>query len=278
MSKDPNEATARIIAAIITAAAAIIAAVITGVISFLAVQKAQSTSTVLAQAVTRSVATQSSLQKTITAPTVTALPTHTSLPTEASTPTVTSTPTARPIPTASPTPTNTSIPTPTPLLKDDFNAGLAPVWKVRSGNAVVVNEQLTADQQTWLTVEGSSWTDYQIEFEADASDCWLSRVGNVLAVRVVDLDNMIAFMWEDCESAWYVVKDGKWNEVPQSRHGTGYGLLKLTITAEGNKFTARVGDNRISSFFDNTYLQGSIALRLDAKTVIDNFIVEPIRE
>ncbi len=136
------------------------------------------------------------------------------------------------------------------------------------------------DKQTWLIIGDPSWTDYTVEFDADASDCWWpSDGGNVVALRVTDLDNMIAFRWVDCQTAWYIVEDGKWQEVPNTKgDGIKYGMVRLTITVQGDRFSASVGDKRLSSFFDKRFQRGKMGLRLDAETIIDNLVVRSVAE
>jgi len=179
----------------------------------------------------------------------------------------------------SPSP-NESTPRATPppvspvLFTDNFDAGLSPDWQVRSGTPVVVNDRLTASEPTWLIVGTPSWSDYVVDLWGDASHCWASENENVVAVRVVDFENFIAFRWADCETAWFEVRDGTWSEIPNSRSGgAGYEMVHLRILVEGSKFSAYTGDERLSSFFSNAFPAGMVALRLEAKTQVDDFTI-----
>jgi hypothetical protein len=180
------------------------------------------------------------------------------------------------LPQATITPLSTVTSPPNLLFEDDFDTGLDPAWQILSGNPLVVNDSLTTDQQTWIIVGDSSWMNYTIKFDADASSCWFYGKGNVIAVRFVNLDNMIAFKWVDCESAWYIVENGIWNEVPNSRFGPGYGLLRITINVEGDQFIIYVGDQKQTSFISGKFPNGRVGLRLDPNTLIDNFNITAI--
>jgi DNA-binding CsgD family transcriptional regulator len=160
------------------------------------------------------------------------------------------------------------------LFQDNFDGGLSPYWQVITGSPVIVNGMLTADQDTWLAVGDASWTDYVIEFNADAADCWFSWSYNTLAARFVNSSSMIAWRWADCESYWYVVENGSWNEVPNSNAGPGYDMLKFRITVKDNQFAVFVGDQLLSSFFSDRYNQGKVGLQLAPDTLIDNFVIK----
>lgn len=189
--------------------------------------------------------------------------------------------------TATPLPDTPLPPPPTArpaslLFEDDFNQGLSPAWERGYGQPFIVNDMLSADQETWLSIGDPSWRDYRIEFEADASSCWMygGREGNVIAPRFVDADNMIAFMWADCECYWYIVRDGVWKQVPgqEPRLGVGGGVVRLTITARGDQFIVHVNGQRLTSLNDDSFQVGRVGLRLARNTLIDNFRIETLED
>ncbi len=137
---------------------------------------------------------------------------------------------------------------------------------------------LTTDKETWLTIGDNGWSDYTVKFEANAADCWFSGSFNTIGMRVQDSNNMIAWRWADCESAWYIVENGNWKEVPNSESEGGYGMVSLAITADGGLFTAYANGKKLSSFFDTGFQQGKIALQLAAETQIDNFSVSGVQK
>ncbi len=177
-------------------------------------------------------------------------------------------------------PTQTNAPAtptgPTVLFQDNFDTGLSEYWEVLSGSPVVVNGRLTANEPTWLAIGDPSWDDYIIEFDADAAGCWFGSNVDTVAVRFIDINNMIAWRWEDCESYWYIVDSGKDNQVPKSGSGTGYGMIGLRIIVDGDKFSAFQGDKLLSSFFDRRFPKGRVALKVNKNTLIDNFIIKLI--
>ncbi|MDI6697001.1 MAG: hypothetical protein QME21_18285 [Anaerolineales bacterium] len=174
----------------------------------------------------------------------------------------------------SPTPRPTSTIEPALLMHDDFSQGLSPSWRVVDGNAIVVNNMLTVDQQTWLVVGEPGWTDYVIEF-----DNVRHTSNSLVAVRIQDLDNMIVFVWGYSNSWWEVVTNGVWKEVPNTRSGfIGGPPRSFKITVEGDKFTASIGDRRLSSFFNSSYFQGYVGIRLASETLIDNVRITAINK
>ena len=176
--------------------------------------------------------------------------------------------------------TSTSQPTAPPqpkiLFSDNFDAGLSSGWQVAYGNPIIVNGVLSTDQDTLLIVGDTSWRDYAVEFDADAGDCWLSAGENWVSVRTVDTDNNYAYKWEDCESYWYVVKNGSWNEIPKSEFSPGYDTLRFKVQVEGGNMSVYVDGTLMSSFFDNGYSQGRVILKISENTTIDNFVIKEL--
>ena len=184
----------------------------------------------------------------------------------------------QPPPTSTSTLSPTSPPKPITLFDDNFDQGLSPTWQGISGNPSIVNGMLTADQETWLFVGDPSWTNYSVEFEADAGDCMLSWGSNVVAVRVSDMDNMFAYKWADCESFCYVVENGTWNEVPHSEFKPGFEMLRFRVNVEGDLITIYVDGQKQTSFFNDKYQQGKVGLMIAKDTLIDNFRVKQIED
>ncbi|MDP2965863.1 MAG: helix-turn-helix transcriptional regulator [Pelolinea sp.] len=177
-------------------------------------------------------------------------------------------------------PTSTSQPTAPPqpkiLFSDNFDAGLSSGWQVAYGNPIIVNGVLSTDQDTLLIVGDTSWRDYAVEFDADAGDCWLSAGENWVSVRNVDTDNNYAYKWEDCESYWYVVKNGSWNEIPKSEFSPGYDTLRFKVQVQGGNMSVYVDGTLMASFFDNGYSQGRVILKISENTTIDNFVIKEL--
>jgi|CXWL01.1.fsa_nt_gi hypothetical protein len=205
----------------------------------------------------------------ITQPVPSALSTSTLAPTNTSEVVVV---TATPLPPTSP-------PQPTSLFQDNFDTGLSPAWQIVSGNPMVVNNLLTTDKDTWLTIGDNGWTNYTIEFEANAASCWMSAGYNTIGVRVQDTNNMIAWRWSVCESVWYIAENGNWKEVPNSKSdGVGdYAVVPVVITADGGQFTVYINGKKISSFYDTRFQQGKIALQIGKNSLFDNFLVREVQ-
>ena len=53
------------------------------------------------------------------------------------------------------------------IFEDDFEDGLSDNWEIVSGNPIVVNGMLTADQDTWLLVGDQSWKNVSVEFNTN---------------------------------------------------------------------------------------------------------------
>jgi DNA-binding CsgD family transcriptional regulator len=182
------------------------------------------------------------------------------------------------VPPATLVPTLTPLPTPVILFEDNFDQGLSGSWNIVSGNPVVVNGQLTADQNSWLSIGDSSWTDYRVQFTQHPADCWYYDTSNAIGLRVQDTQNMVAYVWADCESEWDMVQDGAWNMVPNTylEHGND-GTVVVTITVQGDQFTVDVNGERRGSFFNSDFRQGGIALKVGKDTLIDDLKITAIQ-
>lgn len=167
---------------------------------------------------------------------------------------------------------------PSLLFNDDFDEGLSELWEVLSGNPIVANKVLTADQATWLSIGDETWADYSVEFTADSSTCTLTPTNsNLIAVRVNDLGNAIMFGWTNCFTAWYVVEGGDYGEVPGTRASSGVSdMVKVRLIVKGDLMTATVGGVDVSSFFNTRFETGGVSLRLKASSSVDSFSVRAI--
>lgn len=198
-------------------------------------------------------------------------------PTPTATPTPTGTPTITPTPTSSNTPTPSATPTATPLFEDDFDSGLNPAWQIISGEPILVNGRLTANQETWLAIGDSSWTNYVIEFrrvsDQVSGGC---GSGNKIAFRVQDIDNYYAYFWHYCESGFQRAINGNVSNIPGGT-GNTRDWHNFRFTINGGQFEARL-DNVTRTYFDLGYTNGGLLLKLKDNTVIDDFIVWPINE
>lgn len=197
------------------------------------------------------------------------------VPTEASQPVVAPTNTDV-VPTESPTPEATAPPQADILFEDDFEDGLSDAWEVISGNPIVVNGMLTADQDTWLMVGDPSWENYSIEFDTDSPVGWISQGFNVIGVRAEDIDNMYAYKWAEYEGYSYFVEEGHWSEIPQSEYNVENEGSNLMINVIDGQIALYENGMKATSFFDSRFKNGRIALRIFPEATIDNFKVKEI--
>jgi hypothetical protein len=178
----------------------------------------------------------------------------------------------------------TEVPSLTPrpqsvvLFEDNFDQGLSGSWSVISGNPVIVNGQLTSDEDTWIQIGDNSWVNYRIELDVVPKDCWFSWSSSAIGVRVKDASNMNAFKLAACEHEWDSVKNGTSIPVPNS-HETraGSSEMKIVITVNGDQYSVDLNGERISSFFNSDYPQGGIAIKIGPETMFDNLKVSVIQ-
>lgn len=182
------------------------------------------------------------------------------------------------VPTESPTPEATAPPQADVLFEDDFEDGLSDAWEVISGNPIVVNGMLTADQDTWLMVGDPSWENYSIEFDTDSPVGWISQGFNVIGVRAEDIDNMYAYKWAEYEGYSYIVEEGNWSEIPQSEYNVENAGSNLMINVIDGQIALYENGMKATSFFDSRFKNGRIALRIFPEATIDNFKVKEILE
>ena len=180
-----------------------------------------------------------------------------------------------------PPPTPTLQPSNTPaqitLFEDNFDFGRSQLWQVLSGNPIVVNEQLTSNDESWLIIGDSSWTNYEVSFDAILRNSCSSSNALLLGLRIQgqSVDNMFALQIGVCNSKWYFVEDGVWSQVPNSDFNTpGTGPFRIKIRILNDQLSLFVDEVRISSFFDGKYVNGPVALGLKSTTIVDNFFVK----
>ena len=182
---------------------------------------------------------------------------------------------------------STESPSPEPVtqqkqdlpFEDTFDEGLSDAWEVVSGNPIIVNGMLSTDQDTWLMVGDPTWEDYSIEFKSDFYGYGTYSFGfNAIGVRASDIDNMYAYKWVEHESVSAIVQNGEWMEIPQSEFMPGNEQLNFRITIKDNKFSVFVNDELKTSFFDEKYKKGQVALKLHPETTIDDFKVREISD
>ncbi len=197
------------------------------------------------------------------------------VPTKASQPVVAPTNTDV-VPTESPTPEATAPPQADVLFEDDFEDGLSEAWEVISGNPIIVNGMLTADQDTWIAVGDPTWTDYSVEFKASSKYVYYNWGSNFTAVRMNGMENMYVYEWVVSQSRWHIVENGEWNEVPQSEFRPGSDFVEYKIVIKGNSITTYIGGVQKLSFFDDKFSQGRVGIMITEETLVDNFKVKEI--
>lgn len=188
------------------------------------------------------------------------------------------TPEAVIVPDESPTTEPTPPPQPAILFEDNFETGLSEAWEVVSGNPFVVNGMLASDQDTWLFVGDPSWINYSIEYDTQAERISKIYQGfNATAVRVVDFDNMYAGKWTNLETQWFIIENGDWNEIPNSKTEVDWSEnINHRITANGNIITVYINGIKHFSFVDSKYTQGRVGIMVHDNTQIDNFKIKEI--
>lgn len=185
-----------------------------------------------------------------------------------------------PTDTVQPTPKATARPKPAILFEDNFDQGLSDEWEVVSGNPYIVNGRLGSDRDTWLVVGDPNWKNYSIEY--DTYNPYTSTIGygfNVTALRMTDMNNMYAGKWTTMESQWFIVENGIWNEIPDSRKSFFWtDGINHRITVEGNLITVYINGMQHFSLVDTRYTQGRVGIMVHEDTQIDNFKIKEILE
>jgi hypothetical protein len=214
----------------------------------------------------------------VTAPTNTTEPSVTSPPTISPTPTKTALAirppnTPNPKPTSTTTPTSTPAPPGTDLINDNFDNGWSSAWTVWQGDPAVSNKQLTAYHSAWMIVGDPAWRNYKVEFD-------VAEVGNFynyiqVGIRMEDdeiLKNLFVAEFGKDYCFWWVRSNRISDEVPATRRGIGLNNLKhITIIADNNNFSIFSYADEITSFHDDKYPYGRVALYVVNGILIDNF-------
>lgn len=104
----------------------------------------------------------------------------------------------------------------------------------------------------------------------------LSRAENWVLVRAVDTNNNCAYKWAFCESYLYNVKNGSWREVPKSEFSPGSENHRFKIQMQEGNMAVYVDGMLMSSFFDDSFSQGRVILRISENTTIDNFAIKEL--
>ncbi|MBI3242637.1 MAG: hypothetical protein HYZ49_10130 [Chloroflexi bacterium] len=287
-----NESRAIIIAAVITSIAAIFAAVITGWFALQAItgeRQAQATSIVLAQAATESISTQTSLQRTVTAPSSTPPNTRTPIVT------LTSTPSIQPIGS---------------VFTDDFDKGINSAWKVLYGDLGMANGQYTVvsafnnhqtnhiailDGYYWgnlrIKVTLSPLSSYSCNFpcRAVAHGAIIIRYqpdNSAIGLLILPGQRSIAFGTLDSNGGW-AIHSG--SEI--SGNDAGFDLQnissnEITVEAQGENYFAYINGRQVSSATISGSTSGRVGLWFQTSELtgtagffaprFDNFIVESL--
>jgi len=182
------------------------------------------------------------------------------------------------IPTVTPTLQPAAISKSSVLFEDNFDTGLSPLWETISGEPMIANGMLTAAHDTWLLVGDPSWKNYSVEYDVEIDNQYFSYGFDVIAVRVVDIDNMYAYKWAEFEAQWNIVQNNKWNVIPKSDEAipSFIHLYNFRITANKNIITLYIDGEQKFSFVDSKFPQGRVGLLISENTVIDNFKVKEI--
>lgn len=182
------------------------------------------------------------------------------------------------IPSVTPSPQPAALPKSAVLFEDNFDAGLSPSWEIISGNPMVVNGMLSSSEDSLIMVGDPSWKNYSIEYDNRAELTSMIYQGfNVTDLRAVDPNNMYAAKWTNMEIKWFIVVNGKWNEIPNSRTGIDWSeVINHRITVNKNTITLYINGIQQFSFVDTKFTQGRVGLLIHPDTQIDNFKVKEI--
>ena len=132
------------------------------------------------------------------------------------------------------------------------------------GDATLSQGVLVASSQSMLHLGDSTWTDYEVSFDLAPDSCDINSDRNdAIGVRAQDRDNMVLFVVTGCESEWQLVEGGIKTSVPNTKVRTGIGAsFHVTVVVQGNKFSAYVQSNLLSTFINDSHPQGYVYVRL----------------
>lgn len=176
-------------------------------------------------------------------------------------------------------PENEAPGTPTPSFLDDFDDGLDPVWTIHYGDPLIVNGRLTSNVGAGIAAGDSSWRNYRVDFQVDATqiDCTFTESSNSIGVRAADFDHAYWFVFTSCEAGWSLfpggVLRGDVSMFPDTRVSTANEAKHITIKVEDTEMSVYDNGLLLSSIEDSSFETGGIFLQLEAQTFYDNFQV-----
>lgn len=187
-------------------------------------------------------------------------------------------------PTETPTPTITNTPTPTltftpdlTLFEDNFDTGPNPAWNILRGDIGISNGQLKSTGTLVMQIGDSSWTNYTVSFFMQTIACWMRHdVYNGLWVRIEDIDNAMVWRWRRCSSHMNIFRNG--NRVglePETGGMSNKGVI-IKVVVNGEFVTVYIDDERRGEFYNSTFPNGGVILRIEGDTFIDDFKIERI--
>jgi DNA-binding CsgD family transcriptional regulator len=215
-----------------------------------------------------SVAISESLTRT---PQPSVAPTSTLTAVPSSTPTITQTPAP------SQTPTETPVPSPTLtiLMRDTFDDGLDQ-WQVLTGDPLIVNGELTGKegQTSWLATGDPNWRNIKVEILTTPTGCAAYYDTPIfIAVRFVDMNNMLGFKYDSCTFIWYEKVNGRWSIIPNTQAKASGEQQTIDIIANGDQYSAYTQGMQINSFYDNKFKSGRVAVLIGEGMTIDEITI-----
>lgn len=207
----------------------------------------------------------------------------------------------------SPTPVDTSTPEPSPTLeetaaleipptavslpiREDFSQQYSDLWTVIGNPLVTENIEFGSfsgvlttgfDDTAKLLIGNTAWTDYLVSVQVSMP---FRESYFIIGVRVIDINNMIAL---ECSSYgqicnWAILYQGEREQLPTDRQ---MGMLPLTITVQGDTFTALGGGLGTStttmSFvlppkYKGKFPGGGVILQIISNLEVDYIQIDPL--
>jgi hypothetical protein len=205
--------------------------------------------------------------------------TPTSLPTVSPTLAFTDTPTLTVTPqTPTLTPTETATPQPAVLFETTFDQGLPEGMERLYGNIDFVDGELVAHDLTLLAIGEDTWKNYQIEYDARKHPACFGLKENGIAAHAISPENMVMWSWNYCETGWFEIVNGEWTDIA---HGEGLPVNPGTmntfkLVANNGNFEIYINNRKISTYFNDKYLQGKAYILVSDSSVIDNVRVSQL--
>ena len=173
-------------------------------------------------------------------------------------------------PTLAPSPLVTSLPvsaSPTPFsaFYDNFDNGVAPGWRILSGNPVVVNGRLmTASGELRMAVGDSKLTNYRVRFTYFVSISWDHEL-------YLEIDNSLRFGFDFSEIRFYVRDGDQWHSVA-TKYNVRWEEGQVDLQVRPGAFTLSINEQPIFALNYNASSSGPVYLVLKGKhTQVDNF-------